>query len=85
MFMQQILLITADPSRRPKWRVVCRSLRLVLFCSIVALPALAARRERLIDSWKPLNYDVTLAFNEQLSELSSARVAITIQRSEMFR
>jgi aminopeptidase N len=38
----------------------------------------AARHERLIDSWKPLNYNITLAFNDNLSELTSARAAITI-------
>jgi aminopeptidase N len=79
MFMQQIFHITVDPSRRPKWRVVSISLSFFFILTIVALPALATRRERLIDSWKPLNYDVTLTFNEQLSELTSARVAITIQ------
>lgn len=76
--MQQIFPITV-PSRLAKKRLVSRALWLILFCCIVALPALAARRERLIDSWKPLNYDVTLVFNEQLSELTNARVAITIQ------
>jgi aminopeptidase N len=40
--------------------------------------ALAARRERLIESWKPINYNITLAFNDQLSEIASARVAINI-------
>src|SRR6478672_9375390 len=78
MLMQQIFPITV-PGRLAKRRLVSQSLWLVLFCCTVALPALAARRERLIDSWKPLNYDVTLVFNEQLSELTSARVAITIQ------
>ncbi|MEP6742470.1 MAG: M1 family metallopeptidase [bacterium] len=45
------------------------------------LPAstLAARRERLIDSWKPLNYKITLAFNDGLTEITSARVAITVE------
>jgi aminopeptidase N len=76
--MQQIFPITV-PSRQLKRRLLSRTLWLVLFCCIVALPAFAARHERLIDSWKPLNYDITLAFNEQLSELTRARVAITIQ------
>jgi aminopeptidase N len=39
---------------------------------------LAARHERLIDSWKPLNYNVNIAFNDSLSEIASARVAITV-------
>lgn len=57
-----------------------RLLILTLSIILVSLPsALATRRERLIDSWKPINYDITLAFNDQLSEIVSARVAITVQ------
>jgi aminopeptidase N len=40
--------------------------------------ALAARHERFIDSWKPLNYNITLVFNDDLSEIASARVAISV-------
>jgi aminopeptidase N len=48
--------------------------------SLVAFSeASAMRRERLIDSWKPVDYNITLAFNEELSEIASARVAVTIQ------
>ncbi len=39
---------------------------------------LAARHERLINSWRPLNYNIALTFNDHLSEITSARVAITI-------
>ena len=57
-----------------------RLLILTLSVIIVSLPsAFAARRERLIDSWKPINYDITLAFNDQLTEIANARVAITVQ------
>lgn len=38
----------------------------------------AARRERLIDSWKPLNYNVSLTFNQNLTEISKARAEITV-------
>ena len=38
----------------------------------------AARRERLIDTWKPLNYSVSLAFNDQLTEITRARAEITV-------
>jgi len=38
----------------------------------------AARRERLIDSWRPLHYNVSLAFNEQLSEITRGRAEITV-------
>ncbi|MEO7971247.1 MAG: M1 family metallopeptidase [bacterium] len=57
-------------------RVVILTLSIVL----VSLSSVnAARHERLIDSWKPINYDVTLAFNDQLNEITSARVALTVQ------
>ncbi len=48
----------------------------VLFLS--AFSALSQRQERLVDSWKPLHYDVTLSFNEQLTEIN-ARTDIQIE------
>src|SRR6185503_10553661 len=50
----------------------------VLLFGLSAPSAIAARRERLIDSWKPINYNITLAFDDQLSEIVSAHVAITV-------
>lgn len=38
----------------------------------------AARVERLIDGWKPTNYNVSLSFNDSLTEITTARAAITI-------
>jgi hypothetical protein len=38
----------------------------------------AARTERLINSWKPTNYNVSLTFNDRLTELTSARAEITV-------
>ena len=49
----------------------------VLFISL-ATWSFAARRERIIDSWKPLHYNVSLTFNDQLTEITSARAEITI-------
>jgi aminopeptidase N len=40
--------------------------------------ARAARHERVIDAWRPLHYDVSLAFNDQLSEITKAHTVITI-------
>ena len=37
------------------------------------------RRERTITTWKPLHYDVAISFNEQLSEISSARTEIDLE------
>jgi len=63
----------------PKRRLVSHAVWLGLFFSILVPSALAARRERLIDSWKPINYDITISFDDHLSELASARVGITVQ------
>lgn len=41
--------------------------------------AQAQRRERLISTWKPLHYDVSLSFNDRLSEISAAKTEITLQ------
>jgi aminopeptidase N len=48
---------------------------------VVCLPlSLAAqRRERVINSWRPIHYDVALSFNDQLTEISSARTEITLE------
>ncbi len=42
-------------------------------------PAPGQRRERTVDAWKPLHYDVSINFNDQLSEIASARTEITAQ------
>ncbi len=42
-------------------------------------PALAQRRERLIDTWKPLHYDVAITLNDQLTEIAKARTEITAE------
>jgi aminopeptidase N len=51
-----------------------------LFAALVFIsPALAQRRERLVDTWKPLHYDVAIAFNDQLTEIESARTEIGLE------
>lgn len=40
--------------------------------------ALAERRERLVDAWRPLHYNVALTLNDQLTEITRARTSITI-------
>jgi aminopeptidase N len=58
--------------------------RLVSLASLLALilscatQAVAIRHERLIDSWKPLNYNVSITFDDKLNEITSARAEITI-------
>ena len=53
-----------------------RPLFVVLFLLTIAIAVSAQRRERLIDTWRPTHYDVTIAFNDQLSEIASARTEI---------
>ena len=59
-----------------------RHIRLVLSVILVlaaTLSVAALRRERTVDSWKPLHYDVDLSFNDQLSELTLARTKLSLQ------
>jgi aminopeptidase N len=56
------------------------SAALGLFAALVFIPpGLAQRRERLVDAWKPLHYDVAIAFNDQLTEIAGAQTEITAQ------
>lgn len=51
---------------------------LVLLAVGFAFPCFAARKERLITSWKPTHYNVSLVFNENLTEITSATTEISI-------
>jgi aminopeptidase N len=58
-----------------------KSLRRALFPALLLLCALcshtlAERRERLIENWRPLHYDVTLAFDDKLGELTRAETRL---------
>src|SRR5437879_6082725 len=50
-----------------------------LFLLCLPLSLAAQRRERVVDSWKPIHYDVALTLNDQLTELSAARTEITLE------
>lgn len=54
------------------------TLLLTLLLSRFVSQSFAARTERLINSWKPLNYNVSLTLNDQLTEITSAKVEITV-------
>src|SRR5258708_16709342 len=51
----------------------------ILFVFCLPLGIAAQRRERVISSWRPIHYDVGLSFNDQLTEISSARTEITLE------
>src|SRR5438105_3061116 len=51
---------------------------IALFVCLAASYAFAQRPERLVDSWKPLHYDVDLTFNDQLTQIE-ARTDISVE------
>lgn len=51
----------------------------ILFSCCLPLTLAAQRRERVINSWRPMHYDVVLSFNDQLTEISSARTEIALE------
>jgi aminopeptidase N len=54
---------------------LCSTFALLLFCSISTI---GLRRERLIDTWRPQHYTISITLNDKLSEISSARADIEI-------
>jgi aminopeptidase N len=60
-------------------RIVRLCLFAALFIAFLSLSAAAQRRERSIDTWRPLHYDVAIFFNDQLNSISSARTEITLE------
>lgn len=69
-----------ESRKRSRLRVVAGvtpALPLLLFLVLVP-SSFAARTERLLDAWKPTNYNVALSFNNNLTEITSARAEITI-------
>ncbi|HEY1402718.1 MAG TPA: M1 family metallopeptidase [Pyrinomonadaceae bacterium] len=63
----------SSPPRRLFRRQVFPALLLLVALSSAAV---AERRERLIENWRPLHYDVTLAFNSELGELTRAETKL---------
>src|ERR1700682_6550129 len=46
---------------------------------VLTIQGYSARHERLIDAWRPTNFNVTLKLDERLGEITKARTEITIQ------
>ena len=61
---------------------LCAFARVILSFTLLLSTAVAARVERLIDTWRPTHYLVNITLNDQLSEITSAstRVYLTIVR-----
>jgi aminopeptidase N len=52
---------------------------LALLILLGACAVSAQRRERVVDSWRPLHFDVDLSFDEQMSQLATARTKVTLE------
>ena len=72
----KIMAMTIERTTLGKLKQV---LSLALLLTASATIAAAQRQERTISAWKPLHYDVSLTFNEQLTEIAWARTEITLQ------
>lgn len=51
---------------------------LLLVAATLVQSVYATRQERLIDVWQPVHFDVTIVFNDSLSELTSAKTDVTV-------
>lgn len=49
-----------------------------ILCLSPAASTFAARRERLIDGWRPVHYSVSLTLDDQLTTIRTARAEITV-------
>src|SRR5687767_8275028 len=55
-----------------------RMLVLAIILLTLACVAICARRERLIDRWKPIHYNVSVQLNESLTEITSAKTEVSL-------
>src|SRR5215210_2085781 len=59
--------------------VLRRALVLALLVAALCAQVVGQRRERLVDAWRPVHYDITLRLDDQLTQLASARAALDIE------
>ena len=59
--------------------VVRRSLIVALLLAAVCAQAVAERRERFVDAWRPVHYDINVKLDDQLTELTSASAEVSLQ------
>src|SRR5687767_11139534 len=59
-------------------QLLARILLLAIILLTVVGVAICARRERLIDRWKPIHYDVNIHLNENLTEITSAKTEVSL-------
>jgi aminopeptidase N len=54
-----------------------RAITVVVFLLLLPASAFARREERITNLWQPINYDIAITLNDQLSEITRARVVLT--------
>ncbi len=59
--------------------LAARTVSIVAFVFFAVAPSFAQRVERTVTTWRPLHYDIEIAFNDQLTEFKSARAGITVE------
>jgi aminopeptidase N len=64
------------PLRRFRRQGFAAPLRLLLLVTLCSNAVVAERRERLVENWRPLHYDVTLAFDNELASLTRAETKL---------
>ena len=57
---------------------LARILLLAIILLTVVGVTICARRERLIDSWKPIHYNVNIHLNDDLTDVTSARAEVSL-------
>jgi aminopeptidase N len=58
------------------WKGGLPPLFAILLLILAPFAATAQRHERIVDTWRPLHYDVTIAFDDQLNEIAGATTKI---------
>jgi aminopeptidase N len=59
--------------------VTVRTLSLLALVLFALVPSFAQRVERTVTTWRPLHYDIDIAFDDQLTEFKAARAQITVE------
>ena len=65
--------------RLERWRRLRPALLALAIVLLSVTCASAQRQERTVDKWRPLHYDVAISFDDQLTEITSARTEINLE------
>jgi aminopeptidase N len=63
---------------RIKYTATVRTFAVALIVLTFVTSAICARRERLIETWRPLNYTVSIHLNEELTEITTAKAEVSV-------